>query len=48
VDIPEADNTQPGDRDSRENQPISLIRNEIRRLFAGLCQQRPAPRLQLH
>jgi hypothetical protein len=37
--------SQPGDRDLREDQLISLIRNEIRRLFSGLCQQLPAPRL---
>ena len=27
---------------------IPLTRNEIRKLFTGLCQQLPAPRLQLH
>jgi hypothetical protein len=27
---------------------LPLTRNEIRRLFTGLCQQLPAPRLQLH
>jgi hypothetical protein len=27
---------------------IPLTRHEIRRLFTGLCQQQPAPRLQLH
>ena len=38
----------PGNRDSRDDQLISLTRNEIRRLFAGLCQRPPPPRLQLH
>jgi SRSO17 transposase len=38
----------PGTKDSRDDQLISLIRNEIRRLFAGLCQRPPPPRPQLH
>jgi hypothetical protein len=31
-----------------DEQLIPLTRHEIRRLFTGLCQQLPAPRLQLH
>jgi SRSO17 transposase len=31
-----------------QDQLIPLTRNEIRRLLTGLCQQQPAPRLQLH
>jgi SRSO17 transposase len=40
--------SQPGNRDSRDDQLIALTRNEIRRLFTGLCQQLPAPAMQLH
>jgi SRSO17 transposase len=35
-------------QDSREDQLIPLTRHEIRRLFTGLTQQPPAPRIQLH
>jgi hypothetical protein len=33
---------------STHDQLIPLTRNEIRRLFTGLCRQPPAPRRQLH
>ena len=39
--------TQP-DGSCTHGQLIPLTRNEIRRLFTGLCQRPPAPRLQLH
>jgi SRSO17 transposase len=39
--------TQTADVHARDDQLIPLTRNEIRRLFTGLCQQLPAPRLQL-
>jgi len=39
----QADHANPDD-----DQLIPLTCNEIRRLFAGLCQQLPAPRIQLH
>jgi SRSO17 transposase len=40
--------SQPENSRTRNDQLIALTRNEIRRLFTGLCQQVPAPRLQLH
>jgi SRSO17 transposase len=39
---------QPGHASPGHDQMIPLIRNEIRRLFTGLRQQPPPPRLQLH
>jgi len=39
--------TQPDDSGTHDDQLIPLTRHEIRRLFTGLCQQLPAPRLQL-
>src|SRR5215469_10371137 len=39
----QADHANPDD-----DQLIPLTCNEIRRLFTGLCQQLPAPRIQLH
>ena len=39
----QADHGNPDD-----DQLIPLTCNEIRRLFTGLCQQLPAPRIQLH
>jgi hypothetical protein len=38
---------QPGGHPS-DDQLIPLTSNEIRRLFTGLSQQAPAPRIQLH
>ena len=40
--------TQPACGHAVDDQLVPLTRNEIRKLFAGLCQQLPAPRLQLH
>jgi len=40
--------TQPPPGRAHDDQLIPLTRNEIRRLFTGLCQQPPAPRMQLH
>jgi len=40
--------TQPAPGRAHDDQLIPLTRNEIRRLFTGLCQQPPAPRMQLH
>jgi hypothetical protein len=40
--------TQAGDPSPTDHQLIPLTCNEIRRLFTALCQQPPAPRLQLH
>ena len=40
--------SQAGDNHPRDDLLIPLTRNEIRRLFTGLCQQPSAPRLQLH
>ena len=40
--------TQPDGGHAGENQLIPLTRNEIRRLFTGLCQQPSAPQMQLH
>jgi SRSO17 transposase len=40
--------TQVGDQNLDHNRLIPLTCNEIRRLFTGLCQQPPAPRLRLH
>jgi hypothetical protein len=40
--------TQPGGSRPHDGQLIPLTPNEIRRLFTGLLQQPPAPRLQLH
>jgi len=40
--------TRLDDRRPHDDQLIPLTRHEIRRLFTGLCQQPPAPRLQLH
>jgi SRSO17 transposase len=40
--------SQPGRSHPDNDQLIPLTRNEIRRLFTGLCQQLPAPRQQLH
>ena len=40
--------TQPGGSQPHDDQLIPLTRNEIRRLFTGLCQQPPAPAIQLH
>ena len=37
-----------GDQNPDDDQLIPLTCNEIRRLFTGLCQQLPAPRIQLH
>jgi len=39
---------QPGRGHPRDGPLIPLTRNEIRRLFTGLCQQLAAPALQLH
>ena len=39
---------QPGCSHPGNDQLIPLTRHEIRRLFTGLCQQPPTPRLQLH
>jgi SRSO17 transposase len=39
---------QPHGSDPDDGQLIPLTRHEIRRLFTGLHQQPPAPRLQLH
>jgi SRSO17 transposase len=39
--------TQPDDRGAHHDQLIPLTRHEIRRLFTGLCQQLPAPGVQL-
>ena len=38
---------QPHGSDPDDGRLIPLTRHEIRRLFTGLCQQLPAPRLQL-
>jgi len=38
----------PGGGHPHDDQLIPLTCNEIRRLFTGLCQQLPAPGLQLH
>jgi SRSO17 transposase len=40
--------TQADHQTPDDNQLIPLTCNEIRRLFTGLCQQPPAPRIQLH
>jgi hypothetical protein len=40
--------TQADDGNRDDEQLIPLTRNEIRQLFTGLCQQPPAPRMQLH
>jgi SRSO17 transposase len=40
--------TQAHDGNPDDNQLIPLTCNEIRRLFTGLCQQLPTPRIQLH
>jgi hypothetical protein len=39
---------QPDGSGTRNDQLVPLTRHEIRRLFTGLCQQPPAPRVQLH
>ena len=38
----------PASNHAADDELIPLTRNEIRRLFTGLCQQLPAPALQLH
>jgi hypothetical protein len=40
--------TQAHDQNPHDDQLIPLTCNEIRRLFTGLCQQPPVPRIQLH
>ena len=40
--------TQPADSCTGHGQLIPPTSHEIRRLFTGLCQQLPAPRLHLH
>jgi SRSO17 transposase len=40
--------TQPAPDHAVHGQLIPLTRHEIRRLFTGLCQQLPAPGVQLH
>jgi SRSO17 transposase len=40
--------TQAGHANPDDDQLTPLTCNEIRRLFTGLCQQLPAPRIQLH
>jgi SRSO17 transposase len=40
--------SQAGDGHPPEDALIPLTRHEIRRLFTGLCQQPPAPAIQLH
>ncbi len=40
--------TRPDDGHRLDGQLIALTRNEIRRLFTGLCQQPAAPARQLH
>ena len=39
---------QDGDGQLPDEQLIPLTRNEIRRLFTGLCPQLPEPAIQLH
>jgi SRSO17 transposase len=40
--------TQADQHNPHDDQLIPLTCNEIRRLFTGLCQQPPPPRIQLH
>jgi len=40
--------SQPAPEQPRDDRLIPLTRNEIRRLFTGLCQQPTQPRIQLH
>jgi SRSO17 transposase len=40
--------SQPTPDQARDDRLIPLTRNEIRRLFTGLCQQPAEPRAQLH
>ena len=39
---------RPDGSGTHNDQLVPLTRHEIRRLFTGLCQQPPAPRVQLH
>ena len=40
--------SQAGNNQPHDELLIPLTRHEIRRLFTGLCQQLPAPGVQLH